>query len=48
MPLLLNNFLLRKNFHLQTIPNNKAETEEKIFYCTNAECENAFGLRHLL
>jgi len=31
MPYLLNKFLSRTNFHLQTMINNKAETEHKTF-----------------
>jgi hypothetical protein len=31
MPNLLNNFLFRINFHLQTKLNNKAETEQQTF-----------------
>jgi len=30
-PVLLNNFLFRTNFHLQTTLNNKAATEEQTF-----------------
>ena len=31
MPHLLNNFLIRTNYHLQTTPNNKAKTELQTF-----------------
>ena len=45
---LLNNFLFRTNFRLQTTINNKVETELQTFNYLNAKCENAVALSHLL
>lgn len=44
MPLLLNNFLIRTNIHLQTTLNNKAETELQTFKLHKCHMRKSFRL----
>jgi len=44
MPHLLNKFLIKKYFHLQTTPNNKAETELQTFKMHKSRMRKRFRL----
>ena len=45
---LLNNFLIRTNFHLQTTLNNKAETELQTFKLHKCQMRKRFRLEALV